>query len=91
MLASGEIVRLRLVGSHTTSLVTQAKNKYNTPKYRLVVRFSNKTITAQVSSLVVSHVAHVAGGRLRTPALRVTTSWLLPTPVSSPALVSRLV
>ncbi|TPX51584.1 hypothetical protein SeMB42_g00134 [Synchytrium endobioticum] len=29
-------------------LVTQAKNKYNTPKYRLVVRFTNKDITVQV-------------------------------------------
>jgi len=30
-------------------LVVQNKNKYNTPKYRLVVRFSNKTIVAQVA------------------------------------------
>ncbi|KAG5649017.1 hypothetical protein DXG03_000366 [Asterophora parasitica] len=29
-------------------LVTQAKNKYNAPKYRLVVRFSNRFITVQV-------------------------------------------
>ena len=29
-------------------LIVQDKNKYNTPKYRLVVRFSNKDITAQV-------------------------------------------
>jgi large subunit ribosomal protein L5e len=29
-------------------LVTQAKNKYNAPKYRLVVRLSNKFIIAQV-------------------------------------------
>lgn len=29
-------------------LVVQAKNKYNAPKYRLVVRFSNKNITVQV-------------------------------------------
>ncbi|TPX34228.1 hypothetical protein SmJEL517_g03086 [Synchytrium microbalum] len=29
-------------------LVTQAKNKYNTPKYRLVVRFTNKDIIVQV-------------------------------------------
>ncbi|KAB5592091.1 60S ribosomal protein L5 [Ceratobasidium theobromae] len=29
-------------------LVAQAKNKYNAPKYRLVVRFSNKNITVQV-------------------------------------------
>ncbi|KAG5220700.1 60S ribosomal protein [Salix suchowensis] len=29
-------------------LVTQAKNKYNAPKYRLVVRFTNKDIIVQV-------------------------------------------
>jgi len=29
-------------------LVTQAKNKYNAPKYRLVVRFSNKYVTCQI-------------------------------------------
>lgn len=29
-------------------LCTQDKNKYNTHKYRLVVRFSNKNITCQV-------------------------------------------
>lgn len=29
-------------------LVTQDKNKYNTPKYRLVVRFTNKDVIAQV-------------------------------------------
>ncbi|KAK9817933.1 hypothetical protein WJX72_004502 [[Myrmecia] bisecta] len=28
-------------------LTTQDKNKYNTPKYRIVVRFSNKDITCQ--------------------------------------------
>jgi len=30
-------------------LILQEKNKYNTPKYRLVVRFSNKDITCQVA------------------------------------------
>lgn len=29
-------------------LVAQDKNKYNTPKYRLVVRFTNTDIIAQV-------------------------------------------
>jgi large subunit ribosomal protein L5e len=29
-------------------LVAQAKNKYNSPKYRLVVRFTNKDIIAQI-------------------------------------------
>jgi len=30
-------------------LIIQEKNKYNTPKYRLVVRFSNKNITCQIA------------------------------------------
>lgn len=30
-------------------LVAQSKNKYNTPKYRLVVRFTNKDVIAQVA------------------------------------------
>ncbi|CAG2058417.1 unnamed protein product, partial [Timema podura] len=30
-------------------LTIQDKNKYNTPKYRLIVRFSNKDITCQVA------------------------------------------
>jgi hypothetical protein len=29
-------------------LTTQAKNKYNAPKYRLVVRFTNRDIVAQI-------------------------------------------
>jgi len=29
-------------------LVSQDKNKYNSPKYRLVVRFSNRDVTAQI-------------------------------------------
>ena len=31
-----------------TRLVTQDKNKYNSPKYRIAVRFSNRDICAQV-------------------------------------------
>ncbi|KAF7193110.1 60S ribosomal protein L5 [Pseudocercospora fuligena] len=31
-------------------LITQAKNKYNAPKYRLVIRFTNKDIIAQIVS-----------------------------------------
>lgn len=30
-------------------LIAQDKNKYNTPKYRLIVRFTNKDITCQVA------------------------------------------
>jgi large subunit ribosomal protein L5e len=29
-------------------LISQAKNKYNSPKYRLVVRFTNKQIIVQI-------------------------------------------
>lgn len=35
-------------------LVTQHKAKYNTPKYRLVVRFTNKDIIAQVISSTIT-------------------------------------
>lgn len=42
-------------------LVTQHKAKYNTPKYRLVVRFTNKDIIAQiVSSQIVGDVVFTA-------------------------------
>jgi len=30
-------------------LVVQVKNKYNTPKYRMIVRFTNKDITCQIA------------------------------------------
>ncbi|ODV90445.1 hypothetical protein CANCADRAFT_2174 [Tortispora caseinolytica NRRL Y-17796] len=39
-------------------LITQAKNKYNSPKYRLVVRFTNRDIIAQIVS------AHLNGDRV---------------------------
>ncbi|KAI4364290.1 hypothetical protein MLD38_020401 [Melastoma candidum] len=35
-------------------LINQDKNKYNTPKYRFVVRFTNKDITAQIISASIS-------------------------------------
>jgi large subunit ribosomal protein L5e len=35
-------------------LVTQAKNKYNAPKYRMVVRFTNKDIITQIVTSEVS-------------------------------------
>ena len=35
-------------------LVTQDKNKYNTPKYRFVVRSTNKDIVCQVRNLPLS-------------------------------------
>lgn len=43
-------------------LTVQDKNKYNTPKYRLVVRLSNKNVTAQIaySSIKGDHVVCAA-------------------------------
>merc|ERR1712070_987992 len=42
-------------------LVSQDKNKFATPKYRLVVRFTNKDIICQVvSSKIKGDVCHVA-------------------------------
>jgi len=42
-------------------LVTQDKNKFGTPKYRLVVRFTNKDIVCQiVSSKIKGDICHVA-------------------------------
>ncbi|KAK1391122.1 60S ribosomal protein L5 [Heracleum sosnowskyi] len=35
-------------------LINQDKNKYNTPKYRFVVRFTNKDITAQIISATIA-------------------------------------
>ncbi|CAN0914146.1 60S ribosomal protein L5 [Linum grandiflorum] len=39
-------------------LINQDKNKYNTPKYRFVVRFTNKDVVAQIihSTIVGDHV-----------------------------------
>ena len=44
-------------------LVAQDKSKYNTPKYRLVVRFTNTDVIAQVStpSPVIAHACVVMG------------------------------
>jgi len=39
-------------------LITQDKNKYNSPKYRLVVRFSNKFVICQIIS------AHLEGDKV---------------------------
>ncbi|CAO2841782.1 unnamed protein product [Amaranthus hypochondriacus] len=35
-------------------LINQDKNKYNTPKYRLVVRFTNKNVIAQIISASIA-------------------------------------
>ncbi|KAG9149555.1 hypothetical protein Leryth_014337 [Lithospermum erythrorhizon] len=37
-----------------TRLINQDKNKYNTPKYRFVVRFTNKDIIAQIISATIT-------------------------------------
>merc|ERR1712144_52658 len=42
-------------------LVTQDKNKYGSPKYRFVVRFTNKDIICQVfSSKITGDICHCA-------------------------------
>merc|ERR1712196_186513 len=49
-------------------LVTQDKNKFGTPKYRFVVRFTNKDIICQVvSSKIKGDICHCAA---YAPALR---------------------
>lgn len=40
-------------------LVVQAKNKYNSPKYRLVVRITNKDIICQVGTCCHSSLCSV--------------------------------
>merc|ERR1712157_206211 len=46
-------------------LIIQDKNKYATPKYRLVVRFSNKNITCQVVYSTLTHDVVVASAYSR--------------------------
>jgi len=55
-------------------LITQDKNKYATPKYRLVVRFSNKDIICQIFSADLDHdncVAAAYAHELRRYGLKV--------------------
>ncbi len=56
-------------------LVSQAKNKYNSPKYRLVVRFTNKQVIVQVvyAKIQVSQVweSH-SGAWICTDALNIS-------------------
>ncbi|MED6199125.1 60S ribosomal protein L5 [Stylosanthes scabra] len=42
-------------------LINQDKNKYNTPKYRFVVRFTNKDIVAQITSASIAGDIVLAG------------------------------
>ena len=37
-------------------MISQFKNKYNAPKYRLVVRFSNRFVTCQIVSVSYTHL-----------------------------------
>lgn len=39
----------RPITLHVSVLTVQDKNKYNTPKYRLIVRFTNKDVIAQIA------------------------------------------
>lgn len=47
-------------------LTVQDKNKYNTPKYRLIVRFTNKDIVAQVFNIKMTNV-HKSNNKIRLP------------------------
>ncbi|KAK9791578.1 hypothetical protein WJX73_000136 [Symbiochloris irregularis] len=46
-------------------LCTQDKNKYNTPKYRLVVRFTNKDVICQITNATVAGDVVIAQARSR--------------------------
>ena len=57
-------------------LITQAKNKYNSPKYRFVVRFTNRDVIAQViyAKIEGDHVLTAAyGHELPKYGVKVTT------------------
>ncbi|WPH02418.1 60S ribosomal protein L5 [Acrodontium crateriforme] len=60
-------------------LITQAKNKYNAPKYRLVVRFTNKDIICQiVTSEITGDKVFVAAYAHELPAYGIEhglTNW----------------
>jgi len=60
-------------------LITQAKNKYNAPKYRMVVRFTNKDIITQiVSSEITGDKVFVAAYAHELPAYGIShglTNW----------------
>merc|ERR1712100_703758 len=49
-------------------LVAQDKNKFATPKYRFVVRFTNKDIICQV-------ISPVTASRLVSPTILLHTAW----------------
>lgn len=71
-------------------LTSQDKNKYNTPKYRFVVRFSNKDVTCQIAYATVAGDVVVAAAyshELPRYGLKVSSSALL-FPAQGPLLLS---
>lgn len=50
-------------------LVAQDKSKYNTPKYRVVVRFTNTDVVAQVSTSRLVSTASATPPKYALPAL----------------------
>ena len=62
-------------------LTSQDKNKYNTPKYRFIVRFSNKDVTCQIAYATVAGDVIVAAAyshELPRYGLQVSSSALFP-------------
>lgn len=79
-------------------LVVQDKNKYATPKYRLIVRFSNTNITCQVYrvafvdySIILIPCNQPCTFRSLIPELSVTLLSAQPTVVNCRITVSKLV
>jgi len=78
-------------------LVVQAKNKYASPKYRLVVRITNKDVVCQVSSHFSRTVTTIDTHRTRSsyrsfrPSSKVTLFSPRPTLTNSPVTVSSTV
>jgi Ribosomal large subunit proteins 60S L5, and 50S L18 len=56
-------------------LVVQDRNKYNTPKYRLIVRFTNKDIICQVETIIyISFIGEIEASTYSIFVLFMTTS-----------------
>lgn len=53
----------------------QDKNKYNTPKYRLVVRFTNTDVVCQVAYATLAGDVVVASGESCAPAGQGAGCW----------------
>lgn len=72
-------------------LTVQDKNKYNTPKYRLIVRFTNKDVIAQVFLTIQKVQKLKTTFRLHTLASKGTLLSLQLTPMNYHAMESRLI